>query len=169
MVKAIGCLFLLSACSLGGIHLSSRIREQERLVETLLKFFRGIEGELTYGGAPVGELLQKAAQDPRFAGLDFLPLCCRGMETGAFSASFCSAVEGCRCLQKSPPSLRQLMLDFGREFGTRPSPVELSRLALLVQKLEEQLEETREAYRKNGKMYNTLGVLAGLGLSIILW
>ena len=35
--------------------------------------------------------------------------------------------------------------------------------------LEEQLEETREAYRKNGKMYNTLGVLAGLGLSIILW
>ena len=47
--------------------------------------------------------------------------------------------------------------------------MELSRLALLVQKLEEQLEETRETYRKNGKMYNTLGVLAGLGLSIILW
>ena len=91
------------------------------------------------------------------------------METGDFSASFCSAVEECRCLQKSPSALRQLMLDFGREFGTRPSPVELSRLALLVQKLEEQLEETRETYRKNGKMYNTLGVLAGLGLSIILW
>ena len=121
MVKAIGCLFLLSACSLGGLYLSSRIQEEERLVQTLLKFFRGIEGELTYGGAPVGELLQQAAQDPRFAGLDFLPLCCRGMETGDFSASFCSAVEECRCLQKSPSALRQLMLDFGREFGTSPA------------------------------------------------
>ena len=131
----------------------------------LLRAIRGLigrfSGELAYRRLSTGQMLRAAAADPEFIPLPFLKPAAEVFDgKTAFSAVWEDAV--IRCRPPVAPEEREILLEIGRILGSSDRDSQQASLSLLAQRTDTLLAEGVEKAAAEGKLYRSLGVLAGL-------
>lgn len=131
----------------------------------LLRAIRGLigrfSGELAYRRISTGQMLREAAADPEFIPLSFLKPAAEVFDgKTAFSAVWEDAV--IRCRPPVAPEEREILLEIGRILGSSDRDSQQASLSLLAQRTDTLLAEGVEKAAAEGKLYRSLGVLAGL-------
>ena len=160
-MKWVGILLLLGASILTGFQLASRLHDRVRLLRAIRGLIGRFSGELAYRRISTGQMLREAAADPEFIPLPCLKPAAESFDgKTAFSAVWENAV--IRCRPPVAPEEREILLEIGRILGSSDRDSQQASLSLLAQRTDTLLAEGVEKAAAEGKLYRSLGVLAGL-------
>ena len=166
MLKLAGALMFTVAGTLTGILKSLELKndcemsaETERLVNSICTLIR-------YQATDVYELsamLKNSAEFERLTFIGELPECYIMGED--FHRQWCKAVERQKNLRSDQ---KKLLCELGRVLGTSDIDGQISALELISRSAEQLTEKYGEEYRKKGRLYRSIGVLAGVTAGIMV-
>lgn len=165
MLKIIGCVFILASCTGIGFSKSNEMQSHLNELEELKKVFYLLKSELQYTRAPFAEVFEKIGQKTRMPFQTWLfDLCTRLNEKrdGMFWGMWCDSIEeklkNCR--------LKEDELNELKNVGKNLEYIES--LDLYIEQMEYQIKNTRESYRTKRKLCQSLGIVGGIFLVILL-
>lgn len=169
-MKLIGLLSLFLICTAAGLGASLRLSKRVGHLEAFIAAMGLLSTEIRYNAPPVAVLLEKLDAAPEFGRLRVFGFCREllRVKQGVFEA-------WPEALALARPSLSiaegdaEVLLAFGRAFGATDVEGQLANCESCRAQLQSRLEEAREEKLKRGRMYSSLGVLAGLFLVILLF
>lgn len=161
-------LFLTSAGL--GILLSDRLNKRVKELDRNLIFIDKLKTCLTYQNLPTNEMIEQLAGDPSCNTLPYLETCCELLQG---RTNFPEAWRGAVKQSKGKTSLTEAdlapLLSLSEIVGSADVEGQLSALSMVEELLKRQRQEAREAKEKKGRLYRSLGALAGVGMVIILF
>lgn len=165
MFKWIGCILIMLAS--GGIGFSKSKELQKHLdeLEELKKLFYLIKSELTYTKAPFEEIFDKIVKKVNVPYKEWLTklgekLCRK--ESGSFWEIWCNSID--ENLQKC--ELKEDELEALKNVGKNLEYIE--NIELYLEQLEYNTQHTREEYRSKQKLCQSMGIMGGIFLVILL-
>lgn len=127
-----------------------------------------LRSQLAFTLSPPADLLCSALRDPSFARCDYLTGACRRIQEGAeVERAWAAAVTESR--EPFTAEDRSQMTRLGEILGKSDLETQLSQLALLAERLEQQAGEARGQAQTQARLSTTLGALTGLALAILLY
>lgn len=165
MLKLIGSIFILASCAGLGFSKSSEMQAHLGELEELKKIFYLLKSELQYTRAPFAEVFQKIGQKTREPFQTWLlDLCNRLNEkrAGMFWNMWCDSIEeNLKGSKLKEEDLKEL-----KNIGKNLEYIES--LDLFIEQMEYGIKNTRESYRTKRKLCQSLGIMGGIFLVILL-
>lgn len=165
MLKVVGCMFILASCIGLGFSKSSEMQSHLNEMEELKKIFYLLKSELQYTRAPFAEVFEKIAQKTREPFQTWLlDLCNRLNEkrSGMFWDMWCNSIEeNLKGSKLKEDELKEL-----KNIGKNLEYIES--LDLFIEQMEYGIKNTRESYRTKRKLCQSLGIMGGIFLVILL-
>ena len=165
MLKILGVIFILLATTAIGFSKSHEMYAHIRQLEELHKLFQYMRSELQYTRAPFADVFEKIGRkaNPPFD-CWLLELSSRLRENGA--GSFWSIwkdtiqekLQECRLQEEEREELKQV----GKSLEYMES------INLYIEQLEYKIEHTREEYKTKKKLCQSMGIMGGVFLVILL-
>ena len=168
-MKYAGLLLIVLVCGGMGMMKSMQYTARVRYLEAILSFLQMLAGEMEYRAAPIARILADAANREEYRCLPFLKECERLCREGTeFPVAWAQAVrEKAKGMDLSERDAK-LLLSFCCGVGTTDVEGQLANCTLHRKLFEQSLQAAREDKDKHGKLYLKLGLLSGIGISIIL-
>lgn len=165
MLKAIGCLLVFVSCT--GIGFSKSVEMQSHLneLEELKKIFYLLKSEIQYTRAPFVEVFEKIGQKTREPFHTWLLDFCNRLNekrSGMFWDMWCSSIED----NLKGSKLKEDELNELKIVGKNLEYIES--LDLFIEQMEYRIKNTRESYRTKRKLCQSLGMMGGIFLVILL-
>ena len=165
MLKWIGSVFILLAA--GGIGFSKSYDMEKHLeqLEELKKLFYLLRSELQYTKAPFAEVFEKMATktvEPYQAWLQYLNQSLNEKRTASFWEIWYQSIEG----KLGDSRLKKQEIEELRSVGKNLEYIES--LDLYIKHLEYQIENTKEIYKSKKKMCQSMGIMGGIFIVILL-
>lgn len=164
-MKLIGSILILASCTGIGFSKSNDMQAHLNELEELKKIFYLLKSELQYTRAPFAEVFEKIGQKTREPFQTWLlDLCNRLKEkrSGMFWDMWCSSIEenlkGSRLKEDELKELKNI----GKNMEYMES------LDLFIEQMEYGIKNTRESYRTKRKLCQSLGIMGGIFLVILL-
>ena len=165
MMKLIGSIFILASCTGLGFSKSSEMQAHLNELEELKKIFYLLKSELQYTRAPFAEVFQKIGQKTREPFQSWLLDLCDRLDkkrSGMFWDIWCSSIEEhLKCCR-----LKEDEIDELKNAGKNLEYIES--LDLFIEQMEYRIKHTRESYRTKRKLCQSLGIMGGIFLVILL-
>lgn len=149
-----------------GISKASALSDQVIMLETVIRFYGYLHDRLKYMQPSVKSLIEQAANSQEFTELKFLAYCYEKMQEGIdFSESWNSAIYDQSVFSDN---ITKIIQNISNTLGTSDLESQLAAISYDRSKLEQRLIEAREYAEKHKKLYQTMGVLSGLGLAVFI-
>ena len=165
MLKIIGSIFIITATTGIGFSRSKELQNHLNTLEELKTLFCLLRSELQYTHAPFAEVFSKIStktSTPYREWLLNLSQRLMNKTRGSFWEIWCLSIE--EDLQK-----RNLKEDELEELKTVGKNMEyIESLDLFIEQLEYRIKNTREAYRSKRKLCQSMGIMGGIFLVILL-
>ena len=165
MLKIIGSILIITATTSIGFSNSNEMQCHLRELEELKKIFCLLRSELQYTRAPFAEVFEKIGQKTMQPfQMWFFELCAKLNEKrcGMFWEIWClSITEDLQGTKLKADELEELK-NVGKNLEYMES------LDLYIEQLEYKITNTREAYRSKRKLCQSMGVMGGIFLVILL-
>lgn len=164
--KISGLAVIIAASTLAGNYFSSMLKCRLSSLKKMNYMIDEIIMMIRFRSPTVYEIAESLAKSERFIGFDFLEKVY--FDKGApFCESWCGAV----CAD--PPngmkaSDIELLTDVGRKLGTSDAESQINTLKLQQAELTSAIAAAEADYAKKGKLYRSMGTLAGAFISIML-
>lgn len=165
MLKIIGSIFILAACTGIGFSKSNEMQCHLNELEELKKLFYLLKSELQYTRAPFAEVFEKIGYKTCEPYQTWLHDLCKKLneKSGSmFWKMWCQSIEenlnDCR--------LKEDELDELKNVGKNLEYIES--LNLYIEQMEYKIKNTRESYRSKRKLCQSLGIMGGIFLVILL-
>lgn len=171
ITKLLGSCLILGSSTAIGFFLSSRLRERIAELEMIKKLLLMLRGEIKYNHATLSEGFQTIARRMDNLYGRFLAKMSEEMDSmeGQTLAQIWERclVEGLResALNKED---REKLIAMGGQLGYLDIEMQLSTIELYLEQLQQELESARENLKRNGKLYQTMGVIAGIFVVILM-
>lgn len=166
--KACGCVSLMIAGSLCGIW---KAQQMDRRVQTLQAFgwmLKRIESEIRYTRTPTAEIFAGFLNDPTLSKLGFLPELAASLRRAEpFAEAWEKAICGAAPAMQWTKADCRMALSLGGILGAADAESQSEAIALLEEELAAQQQEAKKNSRTLGRMYRSLGVLAGIGMALL--
>lgn len=165
MQKLIGSISIILACTGIGFMKSGEANQHLKELEELRKIFVLLRSELTYTKAPFSELFLRLSQKTEGVFQVWLRHLAEHLETrreGTLEEIWSNSVMD--CLRES--RLNKKELDELCRIGNRLGYMET--LELYLEQLAIAIENTREELKNKKKLYQSMGIMAGVFLVIVL-
>lgn len=165
MQKVIGSLMILSASAAMGFEKSHELKRHLEELEELKRVFVLIRSELQYTKAPFSEVFLKLCSKTKgifSLWLEELGVELEKREGGTLQEIWMQSIVN----QLSNSTLRQEELEELYKVGEGLGYMET--LDLYLEQLEITIQKTREEYKIKKKLFQSLGVLGGIFLVIVL-
>ena len=157
-------LILVASCGIGYTKSNDMKHHLEEL-EELKKLFCLLKGELQYTRAPFSEVFEKIGQKTREPYQTWMLHLCNRLQKksgGMFWEIWCTSIaedlQGSRLRADEVEELKQV--------GKNLEYIES--LDLYIEQMEYKIKNTREAYRSKRKLCQSLGIMGGIFLVILL-
>ena len=153
ILKVCGMLLVVACTTSIGISMAQALSRRVRELEGCIALLTGMEGELSYSLAPPDEAVARLEERESAQEAPFLPACAALCRKGTpFPQAWREAVEkqGAAIVEALADTLGQCDLDG-----------QLSSLSHAKALLAMQLAAARERCESHGKLYRTMGLLAG--------
>lgn len=161
MLKLTGAVLLILAGTLAGYAESHKLALRVEKLESFLRFLEAAQTEIRYSGLSVERILRKHGM-----GLRFLVDCAGRCESGkAFGTAWREAVNRAD-REGFAAADRELLLGFGDGFGATDTDGQLSHCALYSSLTESSLRAAKEERKRKSRLYQALGVFAGLAATL---
>ena len=165
MYKWLGSILIIASCTGIGFSKSQDMRKHLEELEELKKLFYLLKSELQYTRAPFAEVFEKIGRkaNPPFDSWLFV-LASRLQKKG--TGSFCEIwketiqekLQECRLCEEEFEELKQI----GKSLEYMES------IDLYIEQLEYKIEHTREEYKTKKKLCQSMGIMGGIFLVILL-
>jgi stage III sporulation protein AB len=171
MLKIIGCMFIIFSSScigyLFGTSFSLRVREIKLLRMTL----QMLETEITYSNTPLPyafEYTSAKCQKPLSPVFSMMAQNLRERRFNSVGDAFENALNKNKDMLSLKKEDYDVLKSFGFSLGSSDSEGQEKSFKLVIKQLEQQEMKAEEIRCKSEKMYKSLGLLAGLAVTIIL-
>lgn len=164
------CLILCSSTAIGFL-LSNNLKERIEELELIKKLLLMLRGEIKYSHATLSEAFQaigKRLKAPYGSMLLQVSEQMDSMEGQTLTQIWEKNLVGAlteSCLRKED---REKLLALGGQLGYLDMEMQINTIELYLEQIQEEIKGARENLKKNGKLYQTMGVMAGIFLVILM-
>ncbi len=146
---------------------SAKLAKRSYELERCVAFVTMLGEQLRYTLAPMDKIMRVLAERTEFEGLPFVAQCSHRCDSGErFPVAFTASLDAC------PGNLIHddvmTLLPLGETLGAVDLEGQLSAIGLCLGLLQDRLSGARQYRTTHGKLYTTLGLLAGLAVAIIM-
>lgn len=169
MLKLLGIGLVLSGCIGVGWYCSGKAMQRIRAIEELEGLLQMLYGEISYAGSDIAELLQNLERSSHYFRSLWKRLCHRIKQYDAgrlweiWQEEF--AREEWHVLKEEE---KHILEELGRTLGQVDRQTQLHTLQLYQQRLGTILQQAREEYSGQARVYHVTGITAGCFLVILL-
>ena len=165
MQKMIGSVMIIVACTAMGFQKGRELQMHLKELEELKKIFTLIQSELQYTRAPFTEIFLKISKKTERMHQKWLSHLAKELEKcegGTLQDVW--QVSICECLQESKLTKEELedLKQVGKNLGY------METLDLYQEQLELSIQKTREELKNKKKLYQSMGIMTGIFLVIVL-
>ncbi|MFK7697200.1 stage III sporulation protein SpoIIIAB [Paenibacillus sp. HJGM_3] len=171
MLKLIGALLVLAACSLYGLARAAQYARRPWQLRQLIQALQRLETEMVYGYTPLAEALRRIAPTLG-APLDAMLLeAAERMEAHGATAgeSWRYAIEAHWSRTALRANEREAWSQLGHTLGVSDREDQVKHLKLAAGLLQAEEHVARDEQRRYEKMWRSLGVLAGAFIVILMY
>lgn len=166
MLKGIGLLLLVLCGGLCGFYAAATVRRKQQQLLTLSALLHELEISMWCHGGTLQELLELLKERETYRCFSFLRDTIAAMqEQVAFSAAWREAVQTDSVLSADS---KQLLCALGEELGISDLYSQREILERYRSRLQQQEAAQRENSQKKIKLYQSMGLLAGMAAAILL-
>lgn len=166
VAKFIICIFIILICSYLGLekskNYSKRVEELQR-IKNGLNFFKS-KIEFTYD--PVKDILEGISNSVYQNEENIFYKAKKYMNNNNVNIAWNSAVDEEAKISKEDKDILKM---FGKLLGKTDKKGQISEIDLSLNFIEKQIQKAESEKSKNAKLYKSLGILIGFGITIILW
>lgn len=171
LLKMIGAVLTITSCSALGFYFSNELNLRIRQLRELKKYMIILRGDIRYGGTPLPEAIGNLARRSPGTFKKFLSRVSGELyESGG--GTFQDIWGKCVWSELKNSSLTEMdkenMIRFGENMGYLDREMQLSTIDLYLNQLEEEISEQTSVARERTKLYNVLGIMAGIFITIIM-
>jgi stage III sporulation protein AB len=168
--KIIGLIAVFIVCTLSGMIMSMKLSKRVRQIESFICAVGLIATEIRYFASPVEVIMEKLNQIEEYKQLKVFEICKANLKnTNRFSKAWESAIKEAQQSLSLQSADYESLLWFGRSLGTTDVEGQLANCEHCCEQLSQRLTIAREDLSKKGKMYSSLGVLAGIFMAVMLF
>jgi stage III sporulation protein AB len=165
-----GIVAVFVVCVAAGFMKSASLAKRVHDLEAFLSALTLISAEIRYFASPTDDIIAKLNSASEYKQLHVFELCRENLEyTRDFAKAWALALE------KSKPYLSldkgdfDTLTWFGSLFGTTDMQGQIANCERYCGLLEQRLDIAREDKAKRGRMYTSLGVLAGVFFAVLFF
>ena len=160
MLRVAGACLILSASSLLGVQKSRQFTKRIEQLQELQRIVLLIQGEILYKNAALPEALRssagKAGRADAFDGVRFSDL---------FETEIKEQLKGTALTKEDKEEFAR----FGESLGYLDVEMQKNAMKLYLKELEQKIEYLQKEIPQKRKLYQSLGVMGGIFLLILLW
>ena len=166
MVKGLGLLLLILATTAYGIYKSMCLARRVRLLDGMARLCAYVSSQIRYSGAPVSEILSKAASCEEFRSLPCLDKipgsdCWRD----AWLDGLAGGVSDWGATDKDI----ELIREFSQVLGTTDVEGQVEHCSMYRDMFTHQRDDAKELSARKGKLYIILGLSVGSAVALLLF
>lgn len=171
VIKVIGCILVISSTTGMGFFFSSEMKGRIEDLREFRKLVVLLRGDIRYANTPLPEAISSLARrhNGRFhAFFEKVSIKLQELSGQTFSEIWKAAV-GNEMKDTSLTKKDKLQLiQFGENLGYLDKDMQLNTLDLYISQLEDELIELSKSVKEKSYIYNSLGIMAGIFLTIIM-
>ena len=166
ILKLCICITIILICSYLGIEKSktyiSRVLELKK-IKNGLNFFRS-KIEFTY--EPIRDVLDGISSSIYSGEINIFQRCKKYMKDLEVNLAWNNAVDEETKINKED---KEILKMFGKLLGKTDKKGQISEIDLSLNFIENQIQKAEVEKNRNSKLFKVLGVLIGIGITIIIW
>ncbi len=171
MVKIFGALLVILSCSTIGVYFSSLVRGRVTDLRAMKKNITILRGDIKYGNTTlpeaIGALSRRNVDNFKefFAGIEQDLLRSSGL---SFQAIW---EEGTKNYMKNSymnQQDREQLNQLGENLGYLDKEMQLKTIDFYIEQLDHELQDSIATMKEKTRLYNMLGILSGLFLTVVL-
>lgn len=169
--KLIGSVLVICSTAAIGFYFSSMIQGRIRDLIELKKTIYIMRGDIQYGNTPLPEAISSIGRRSRNHFKQFFLGVSEGLmkqEGETFFTIWSQGVEELLVETYLTKKDKESLSRLGEHLGYLDKQMQLKTIDLYVEQLEMELKETTDTMKDKMRLYNTLGVLSGIFITIIL-
>lgn len=171
IVKLLGCLLVILSSAAMGFYFSNEMKCRIDDMKELRKLIVLLRGDIRYGSTPLPEAISAIARRHKGGMVPFFNKVSTQLNelSGlSFQEIWKEAVE----LELSGTSLNKKdklhLVQFGENLGYLDKDMQMNTLELFLAQLEEEIQEQTKAAKEKTYLYNSLGIMVGIFISIVM-
>ena len=170
-LKIIGCILVIGSCSGIGYYFSCELKARMEELVQLKKILMLLRGDIRYANTPLAEALNSISVRHNGDFQIFLRWVSEQLEqmqgktlADIWKAGVEHKLKGVSLTKKDKESL----IGFGTNLGYLDKDMQLSTIDLYVATIETEIEEGMRTLKEKTYLYNSLGVMGGIFITIVL-
>lgn len=170
-IKILGCILIISSSAGMGFFFSGELKNRIADLRELKKLIFLLRGDIRYANTPLPEAVQAMSVRHEGKYKQFLSVIAQKLnELGG--VSFCSiwksAVE--KELQKTSLSKKDLssLGQLGENLGYLDKDMQINTLDLYISQIEEEITDLSRNVKEKSYLYNSLGILGGIFITLVM-
>lgn len=171
ILKIIGCVLIITSSAGMGMYFSGELKNRIADLRDLKKLIFLLRGDIRYTNTPLPEAVQALSirHDGKYK--DFLAEIAEKLnELGG--VSFCTIWKQAvsKRLEKTSLSKKDLALlaQLGENLGYLDKDMQINTLDLFIGQIEEEIKELSRNVKEKSYLYNSLGIMGGIFITLIM-
>lgn len=172
MQKSVGVLLIIFSCAGLGFGQSLRLTGRLRTLEMMKRMTVLLKGEIRFGNASLCSAFYEAGRKLEEPFGSFLGEVSKGLsslEGRSFECVYRECAQKYKKLLNVENEEEELFFSLGNRLGYLDLEMQMKELLLYEEELTRRTEELRREIPAKKKMYESLGVLGGILLAVLVW
>lgn len=171
IVKLCGVLLILTSSFGIGYRLSKELSKRIEELLILKKIILMLRGEIKYGNSPLGEAFETIGIRMKNPYHDFLIDTAHEMgqlEGNTFHEIWKKMKD--KHLKYSSLTQKDIerLMSLGENLGYLDKEMQISTIELYLEQLEQEISEAKSNLKKNGRLYQCMGIMGGILITILI-
>lgn len=171
LLKIIGCMLVVLSSTGMGFFFSNEMKCRIDDLRELRKLILLLRGDIRYGNTPLPEAINAIARRHKGSlAAFFTKISTRLNELSGltFQEIWKDAVEKELVNTSLSKKDKMQLLSFGENLGYLDKEMQMNTLDLFLSQLDEETKELSKSVKEKAYLYNSLGIMAGIFISIIM-
>lgn len=171
ITKVVGCILIILSSSLMGFYCSNGLKSRISDLKELRKLIVLLRGDIRYGNTPLPEAICAIARRNEGSFKEFFTKISEKLSEhsgNTFSQVWKEAVDIELLKTALNKKDKSGLIHFGDNLGYLDKEMQMNTLELFLTQLEDEIIELSKTAKEKSYLYNTLGIMIGIFVSIIL-
>jgi len=171
ILKITGCIMVITSSTAIGFYFSSQMRQRINDLKELRKLIGLLRGDIRYAATPLPEAISMLAR--RHNGnfekfLSYVSEKLYELSGQTFALIWRSGVESMLTCTSLSRKDKLLLAQLGDNLGYLDKDMQVNTLDLYIAQLDEEIADMSKTVKEKAYLYNTLGIMAGIFITIVM-